>query len=48
MFCVVLLYNLINVNLPPAPKSVIPEEVLIGNPASNQLNLWISDKGYRG
>ncbi len=31
-------FNLININLPLVVKTVIPEEVLIGNPASNRLN----------
>ena len=40
--------NLNSANLPPTPKTVIPEAVLIGNPASNRLKLWIPDKGLRG
>jgi hypothetical protein len=40
--------DLISVNLPPVPKVVIPEAILIGNPASKLLKLWIPDKGIRG
>ena len=36
------------VNLPPVPKAVIPEAILIGNPALKLLKLWIPDKGIRG
>jgi len=36
------------VNLPPVPKTVIPEVILIGNPAFNRLKLWIPDKDIRG
>ena len=32
-------YYLISVNLPPVPKAVIPEAILIGNPASKRLKL---------
>ena len=31
-----------------SPKTVIPEAILIGNPASNWLKLWIPDKYIRG
>jgi hypothetical protein len=40
--------NLIGAKLPPAPKSVIPEAILIGNPACNRLESWIPDSGIRG
>jgi hypothetical protein len=36
------------VNLPSDPNTVIPEAILIGNPASNRLKLWIPDKDIRG
>ena len=29
-------------------KAVIPEAILIGNPALNQLKTWIPDEGVRG
>jgi hypothetical protein len=45
---VVVLFNLISSNLPPDPKTVIPEAILIGNPASDRLKFWIPDKGIRG
>jgi len=40
--------NLISANLPQNAKSVIPETILIGNPASNTPELWIPDKDVRG
>ncbi len=36
------------VNLPTVPKTVNPEVILIGNPASNRLKLWVPDKDIRG
>ena len=42
------LFDLISINLPLVAKAVIPEEILIGNPASNRLQLWIPDKEIRG
>jgi hypothetical protein len=38
----------ISVDLPLVLKTVIPEAILIGNPAANRLKLWIPDKGIRG
>lgn len=35
--------DLIDANLPQAPKTVIPEKILIGNPVSNWLKSWIPD-----
>jgi hypothetical protein len=39
---------LISVKLPRILKTVIPEATVIGNPASNRLNVWIPDKEIRG
>jgi hypothetical protein len=39
---------LISINLPPVPETVIPEAILIGNPASNLLKSWIPDTSTRG
>jgi len=31
-------------NLPLVANTIIPEEILIGNPVSNRRELWIPDK----
>lgn len=43
-----IFFVLISTDLPQALKIVIPEEILIGNPAFNWLKSWIPDKGIRG
>jgi hypothetical protein len=40
--------NLISANLPQNTKSVIPEALLVGIPASNRPKSWIPDKDVRG
>jgi hypothetical protein len=40
--------NLISIILPPDLKTVIPEAILIGGPASVRLKVWIPDTGIRG
>ncbi len=45
--CSALAY-LISINLPPVPKPVIPEAVLIGNPASNRLKYGPPIKAFEG
>jgi len=39
---------LINTNLPQVPKPVIPEALLIGNPASNRLKNGPPIKAFEG
>ncbi len=36
------------INFPLVTNFVIPETILIGNPAFNYLKLWIPDKDIRG
>jgi len=38
---------LICINLPFVAKTVIREEILIGNPAADRLKLWIPDRDIR-
>jgi hypothetical protein len=40
--------KLISANLPQNPKCVIPEALLIGNPAFNRPKSWIPDKDIWG
>jgi hypothetical protein len=41
-------HHLIIVNYPLVTNCVIPETILIGNPAFNYLKLWITDTDIRG
>jgi hypothetical protein len=40
--------NLMSINLPQVPKPVIPEAVLVGNPASDRLNDGPPIKAFEG
>jgi len=40
--------KLISTHLPQNPNRVIPEAILIGNPATHRAKSWIPDKDIRG